>query len=254
MRLYNSPVNLIILTPSDAAGVDTFEISDERSAHIRNVLRSQVGDTLRVGIVDGPVGTATIVGISEISVRLEFANQEPMPLPTHETDVICALPRPQTLKKVLSLAATMQVRNLFLIRADRVEKSYYHSPLLQPDNYRRFLIEGLGQGKSTRLPVVTIHDRFRRFLEDELPTLAEKEESCRRLLPDPDSDRRLTDILPPSGTNSLIAIGPEGGWVPFEIEAMESIGFQRFCLGPWTLRVEQALTAALAQIELAQKR
>jgi RsmE family RNA methyltransferase len=48
----------------------------------------------------------------------------------------------------------------------------------------------------------------------------------------------------------LFAIGPEGGWVLFEIELMEGLGFKRFSLGRWTLRVEHAVTAVLSQLEL----
>ena len=47
-----------------------------------------------------------------------------------------------------------------------------------------------------------------------------------------------------------LAVGPEGGWVPYEIDMMESLGFKKFSLSRWTLRVETALTACLSQIEL----
>jgi len=246
-------MNLIILTSRDAVGDSTYEVSDARAEHIRAVLRSKPGDSLQVGILDGPRGVATVIGVSESGCILEVGTLTPEILPGCEIDVICALPRPQTLKKVLTIAATMRVRRLFLIRANRVEKSYYHSPLLHPENQHRFLIEGLCQGKNTRLPRVSIHDRFRNFFEDDLSGLYGVHEQAARLLPDPETDHVLPDVLrAPTGV-VLLAIGPEGGWVPFELDLMEKLGFQRFLLGPWVLRVEQALTASLAQIELTQK-
>ena len=48
----------------------------------------------------------------------------------------------------------------------------------------------------------------------------------------------------------IIALGPEGGWVPFEIELITELGFEPTILGPWTLRVENALVAAISQLSL----
>jgi hypothetical protein len=50
-----------------------------------------------------------------------------------------------------------------------------------------------------------------------------------------------------------IAIGPEGGWIDRELETFQEAGFQPVRLGPWILRVETAVTAALAQIELLRR-
>ena len=40
---------------------------------------------------------------------------------------------------------------------------------------------------------------------------------------------------------AVVAIGPEGGWVPFEVELLEAHGFRPFSLGPRILRVETAV-------------
>ena len=72
----------------------------------------------------------------------------------------------------------------------------------------------------------------------------------KKLLLDLGAGYKLPDLLNNDIEHLFIAIGPEGGWVPFEIEIMKNIGFQSIHLGPWTLRVEHAVTAALAQIIL----
>ena len=145
------------------------------------------------------------------------------------------------------------------VRANRVEKSYYQSPLLQPENYRPFLLEGLSQGKLTRMPQVTIHDRFRTFFEDTLKSLYSDDSSGGplMLLPDIETSVSLSDVCPSISDKTqplLFAVGPEGGWVPFEIDLMEGLGFRRFSLGRWTLRVEHAVTAVLSQLELLRMR
>ena len=48
----------------------------------------------------------------------------------------------------------------------------------------------------------------------------------------------------------LLAIGPEGGWNDFELNFMEDFGFDKYKLTQSILRVENAVTASIAQIEL----
>jgi len=244
-------MNLIILTSDDAHGNDRYRLCDHRADHIRQILKLEVGDTVDVGLLNGPQGSALIESRTENEIVIRTISMYTAELSAPTVDLICALPRPQTLKKVLFTCGMMGVRRLDLIRANRVERSYYHSPLLQPENYTPHLIEGLSQGKNTRLPVVNIHERFKPFFEDTYEvryrTAGEK---VTPLLPDRDSSANLNSLVNSRSRRSLVAVGPEGGWVPFEIELMESLGFQRFSLGPWVLRVEHAVTATLAQIEL----
>ncbi len=247
-------MNLLILTENDATGEHRYCIDDHRADHIRNVLKLISGDHLEVGLLNGPQGTAVVEGVSSDAVTIRTEQLELVPEPVPIIDLICALPRPQTLRKVLVTSAMMGVRRLYLVRANRVEKSYFQSPLLQPRNCERYLIEGLSQGKLTRMPQVSVHDRFRRFFEDNLSEdYSEDSDSLCQLLPDPECETSLAGVYPCPADSSrpvLLAIGPEGGWVPFEVELMERIGFQRFRIGRWMLRVETAVAAALAQIEL----
>ena len=55
-------------------------------------------------------------------------------------------------------------------------------------------------------------------------------------------------VAPNLAGRATVAIGPEGGWVPFEIQLLEQHGFTLFSLGPRPLRVEVALPYALGAI------
>ena len=243
-------MNLIILTEHDYLGESRYRVVDERASHIREILRAEVGDIINVGLLNGPAGQARVNELNAESVALDCGPLVEIPPPLVEVDIVCALPRPQTLKRVLLTAAMMNVRRLYLIRANRVEKSFFQSPLLQPENQRRFLIEGLSQGKKTRLPIVSVHSRFRRFFEDELESFHNDRENAIRVLPSLETHDSIREVLFETATSLIVAVGPEGGWVPFEEELMTSRGFRPIRLGPWTLRVEHAVTATLAQIEL----
>jgi RsmE family RNA methyltransferase len=45
-----------------------------------------------------------------------------------------------------------------------------------------------------------------------------------------------------------LAIGPEGGWIPYEIDLLGKAGLQPVQLGERILRVETAVTALLARL------
>ncbi|MBD3382641.1 MAG: RsmE family RNA methyltransferase [candidate division Zixibacteria bacterium] len=250
-------MNLVILTEADLCADNLYRLTDSRAEHIHRILKLKAGDKLSAGLVNGPSATAEIRQVDRTAVELycDFKNSRPVNLQKPEIDIICALPRPQTLKKVLQTSASMAVRKLYLIRANRVEKSYFDSPLLEKQNYTRFLIEGLSQGGFTRLPEVSIHHRFRPFFEDLLPEIeSAQKDNPLCLCPHPEVPKQLCDSLKPLPSRVIASIGPEGGWVPFELELMQTQGFQLIRMGPWILRVENALVAVIAQVFTASGR
>lgn len=247
-------MNIIILFESDKQDNGLYHLSDYRAEHIRSILKSQINDRLEIGILNGQQGTASVQSITENEIILSDVQLEETLQNNITIDIIVALPRPQTVKKVLFISAMMGVRNIFFIRSNRVEKSFFHSPLLEEKNYNRFLIDGLQQGKKTLLPMVSIHDKFKPFMQDSLRLFyKERQEQPLMLLPELEISDTLLDVYDKKNKHVLVAIGPEGGWVPFETEMMTSLGFHKFKLGGWTLRVEYALTACLAQISLLNK-
>ncbi len=241
-------MNLILLTQGDLEADSRATLSDHRAEHIRAILKAKAGDSIHVGRVNGPSATATIASMSETEIILDIETwNEPEPVqPT--VDIIMALPRPQILRRVLRTCGMMAVRRLDLIRANRVEKSYFDSPLLEPSAYTKYLLEGMSQGEYTRLPEVEFHDRFKPFWEDTIPS--RDYTNAIRLLAHNETSTNLLSLSISRNGHIVAAIGPEGGWVPFEVETMMNAHFQIINLGPWNLRVDAALVAALAQIEL----
>lgn len=240
-------MNIIILTKKDQIEKNIYRISDDRILHIKNILKSKKYDIIEVGLLNGPTGKAEIIDIDKVHVKLKIVKINETNSLEPRIDIICALPRPQALKKVLSTAATMGVQNLYLIRSEKVEKSYFHSRLLEKENYLKYLIEGLSQGKRTQLPSISVHKKFKHFIENNFPVEYNKPI---KLLAHTTEDIYLNQLRVDKKQHYVIAIGPEGGWNDFEILFMVKNGFQEFKLSKNILRVETAVTAALAQLEL----
>ncbi len=240
-------MNIILLQPDEIRN-NLAEITGRRLDHILRVIKSVPGDYLKIGIVNGPMGTGIIRSIDRNRVILEIQEEEAEP-PRSEIDLILALPRPIMLKRILSQATSMGIDRFFLINAARVEKSFFKASLLDRGSYSPYLHHGLEQAIDTLVPEISLHRRFKPFVEDVLPKLSLQ--STYSLLTHPSAKERLTDLISvPLQGRILIAIGPEGGWLDYEVEKFRQQGVRVFNMGPRILRVDTSITAVLAQLDL----
>jgi RsmE family RNA methyltransferase len=204
-------------------------------------LRSRPGDTVRVGVLNGRKGTGRILDLHDcrpyrVEIHLDLY-EEPTPRPV--IDLLLALPRPIMLKRIFSQAAALGFGSITLINANRVEKSFWEAGLLSEGSYRDHLIHGLEQAVDTRLPEVFSYNRFKPFVEDILPAMMREYSPC--LLAHPAGNRTLKEILTGTPGRILLAVGPEGGWVDYEVERFLEQGFSAFTMGKRILKVDTAV-------------
>jgi RsmE family RNA methyltransferase len=238
-------VNLLLLDGAELDG-DRATLRDRRARHLIDVLKVTVGQRVRVGVVGGRVGEAEVVALAADEVGLAVALTDDAPGPI-AVDLAIAVPRPKVLSRVLQHAAACGVRRIDLVNAWKVDKSYLGSSRLADDAVDLALRIGAEQGVTTHLPEVTVHPRLMGYLDGALP-------EGRRLLADARSGVDLERALAPGDPSPvLVAIGPEGGWIPRELETFAERGFTAIRLGAPILRVEAAVTAALAQITLLRR-
>jgi len=243
-------MNLLLFESAEILADNTIVLNDRRSEHIIRVLGCGIGDSIRAGMINGPAGTGEIISIGRgrknPEVVLRFNPEGGLPSQP-AVDLIMGLVRPIMLKKILVQAASIGVGKIFLINANRVEKSFFGARLLKDENYRPYLLEGLEQAKDTFLPQLTIHQRFRPFVEDYIPTIANTYNKM--LVAHPDAIEGLKQAAG-IGINgrTLLAVGPEGGWVDFEIEKFIEQSFVPVSMGSRILRTDTAVVSLLAQL------
>jgi 16S rRNA (uracil1498-N3)-methyltransferase len=244
-------MNLVLLEDGDLIGHGQAQLRGPRARHILDVHRAAVGDRLRVGVVGGLAGRAIVTALSSEEVVLAIELSEPPPPPLR-IELLLALPRPKMLRRLLAAVASMGIKRVVLINSARVEKSYFESPLLAPAAIRQELLLGLSQACDTILPAVSIRQRFRPFVEDEADAFWPA--PARRLVAHLRSERDLCDVPPaPVDGTTVLAVGPEGGWVPFEVELLEAHGFLRFAAGTRVLRVDTAVPFLIGQLALLSR-
>jgi RsmE family RNA methyltransferase len=234
-------VNLLIFTDSDRCGDNQVEVRDRRLQHLLQIHRAQAGDNVRVGELGGLMGNGTIEALDNaralLTIKLDQPPPEKLPL-----TLLLALPRPKMLRRILRSVAEFGVNELHLINSYRVEKSYWQTPVLQEGTIREYLLQGLEQSRDTVLPNVHCHQRFKPFVEDSLPAMVT---DARALLAHPGNYPPCPKDL---DQETIMAIGPEGGFIPYEVEKLQAAGFETVSLGPRILRVENAVTSLLGRL------
>lgn len=234
-------MNLLLFSRFEIGSDGLLCIDDERLQHLLEVHGKEPGDTVRIGEVNGRMGTGKIITINtEVAVLDPTLDRlPPAKLPLI---LVLALPRPKMLRRVLRAVAEFGVAELHLINSLRVEKSYWQTPVLDEETIRSYLLQGLEQSRDTVVPPVSCHRRFKPFVEDLLPDLVRGRQS---LLAHPG------DYPPcPRGADgaTLLVVGPEGGFIPYEVDKLQAAGCEAVSLGPRVLRVENAVTALLGRL------
>ncbi len=234
-------MNIILLFPEDISEPSRVRITGRRLQHVLSVHRAGVGDDLSVGLVNGRMGTGRITSLDGTSLAMDVLldRDPPEKLPL---TVLLALPRPKVLRRLLSSLAALGARRIILINSARVEKSYWQTPFLAGDAVRKQLLLGLEQARDTVLPDVMVRKLFKPFVEDELPDLS-RETLCFAAHPSATEDC-------PRGAHRpvTLAVGPEGGFVAYEIEMLKACGFLPVSIGPRILNVETAVPSLIARL------
>ncbi len=236
-------MNLILFDERDAIDAGRVTLTDVRARHLVRVLGVTPGQTVRVGLMNGPRGSGSVERIDGERVTLQ-CSFDPAAPPRPAIDLLLAVPRPKVMRRLWAPLASLGVGRIILTNAERVERPYFDSHVLDEAHYRPLLVEGLQQARDTLLPDVSIHRRFKVLIEDDLDAMSG---DSLRLVADPGASAPLgAAIAAARPQRILLAIGPEGGWNEFELSLLEAHRFHAVGLGPRTLRVDTACTALIA--------
>ena len=115
-------MNIVVLNRSDWLDERKVRLVDRRADHIRSVLRAAVGDSIRVGELNGDLGQGRISALDADAVVLELDLNQPPP-PRHRFEIVLALPKPKVLRRLFRTVAEYRVANLHLINCSRDENS-----------------------------------------------------------------------------------------------------------------------------------
>ena len=233
-------MNIVLLDPRQTE-TELWSITSTRQLeHLQQHLQIQVGDTLKVGIREGLRYLTEIVEISEKAVRLKPLQQETVPEKLPVT-LIVALPRPKVLRRLIMDSVTLGVEKIILLHSYRVDKSYWQTPFLQQLNH--YIELGLEQAGDTVAPQIELYKRFKPFVEDILPGLITSSRPA--YVAHPYVEQAMPFAIQHPCT---IGIGPEGGFIPYEVDLLIKNGCQAVSLGNRIIRTETVIPYVLGRL------
>lgn len=235
-------MNHFVIEPAELSGDGTVRLTGRRLVHAREVLRARPGATVKVGLLGGQRGRGEVLPSADGELLLRVALDEPPP-PRANVDLVLAMPRPKQLKRVLAATASLGIDRLVLLNAAKVEPSYFDSKVLEPSFLDHLIRLGLEQARDTIAPQLLVRNRFKPFVEDELEALCG---DSQRWLAHSEATQPLQRRT--RGERVVLAVGPEGGWTPFELELLQKQRFVPVTLGARPLRVEVAIPALVGAL------
>jgi len=204
------------------------ELRGSEAHHLARVSRLRPGDPVCLFNGNGSQYPATVQSISRQSVVLEIlAIESPARELGFHLEVAAPLPKGDRAQFLLEKLTELGVTSYVPIRSQR---SVVHPGEGKLDKLQRYVIEASKQcGRNQLMRVEPLTDWEGYCKRNVLPAV--------RILGHPTNEGKAW----PKGRDTAIAVGPEGGFTPQEVEyAQTRGGWQVVSLGPRILRVETA--------------
>jgi 16S rRNA (uracil1498-N3)-methyltransferase len=231
------------------------ELTRDTAAHLVKVLRARNGDELVLFNGDGREygGTIEAVRGSRVSASIGAARSFDLESPFKLTLVQC-VPRGDRMDFIVQKATELGVARIVPVLSQRsVVRLDAEQAASKQAHWRAVAVSACEQCGRNRLPAVEAPQPLLSYLgaleppdmSGELLRLVLEPERAGQ--PSPSAQRR--GIADSAATGAQIAIGPEGGFAPEELEAFDLSAFGRLRLGPRVLRTETAAIAAIAVLQ-----
>ena len=223
-----------------AGRFDEVLLDEAESAYLLRVLRLRPGTEVEVFDGAGNAFGAQVAG-RDPDGRCRLARRAPVPAPEPpiRLTVAVAPPKGDGFTRIARQLAEMGAARVTPLITARAEGPVTTS---RQARWRAAALAGTRQSGGSRVPPVEPPTPFAAFVSAALPP-------ARWIAsPSPLSQTpRPTDPGSP-GPDRVVAVGPEGGFTPAELEAAGEAGFRRLDLGPRVLRTATAAVVAAGRL------
>ena len=232
------------------------DLPRETGAHLAKVLRARSGDEVVLFNGDGREFTGVIEKVqgTRVSASTGAARSIDRESPFQLTLVQC-VPRGDRMDFIVQKATELGVVRIVPVLSQRsVVRLDESQSASKQAHWRAVAVSACEQSGRNRVPSVDTPLPLLNYLGG-LAAQAAASEVLRLVLEPERAQRtealaRSIDIASAkSASRAEIAIGPEGGFAPEELEAFDLSAFARVNLGPRVLRTETAAIAAIAVLQ-----
>jgi 16S rRNA (uracil1498-N3)-methyltransferase len=223
------------------------ELARDTASHLSKVLRARSGDEIVLFNGDGGeyMGAIETVRGSRVSAAIGAARAVDRESPFAITLVQC-VPRGDRMDFIVQKATELGVARIVPVLSHRsVVRLDESQAAAKQTHWQAVAVSACEQCGRNRLPRVDAPRPLLNYLGD-LGSGALRQ-GILKLILEPDQPQQAQRAERAAGAE--IAIGPEGGFAPEELEAFELSSFARVGLGPRVLRTETAAIAAIAVLQ-----
>ncbi len=217
----------------------TASLTGDQAAHLARVLRAQPGQIFDV-VADGFLHRAEVTAVrdDEVLFTLHEEHEAAAALPVR---LLLAVFKFDHLEWGIEKATELGAARISPVIARRTEKHLAQAAAKRVERWRRITLEAAQQSRRSDVPQVDDPLTLKQVLQG-------VDESVKFLLAETEEENTLRAALEaaPQDASIALAIGPEGGWAPEEMQLFRDAGWQHVTLGPRILRAETAAIAALA--------
>ena len=234
---------MVLIEPHERLDANVALLTGRKFQHLRDVLRVEVGQTVRCGLLNGCLGEGEVIHRTATQIRLRLQLEEAPPAPL-DIPLVLGLPRPHNLGPKLQSLVNLGVKRVDLIHSFRVQKAFWQSDELLESSLHRYVVRGLEQACDTVEPDIRQYRFFKPYIEDILPNFLKSGQL--QLIAHPYVSRQA----PWNVRESLcLAVGPEGGWIDYEVEQFQNLGFEPIQLGQRILKLDVALLTLIGRLK-----
>jgi len=222
---------------ADQAFGDRAALTGENAAHLARVLRAKTGQEFDVA-AGGRVRRGRIVSISEQRVEFELGEDISTTFLADIT-LLLSIFKFDRMEWAIEKATELGVRRIVPMIARRSDAHLSVAAGKRVERWRRITREAAQQARRSDVPVIGEPEK--------LKALIVSARGRRVVLSEAEATTTLRAALAgAAGEPAWLAIGPEGGWTPEELQMFSTAAWTAATLGPTILRTETAAIAALA--------
>ena len=213
-----------------ALASDVVSLESDEAHHALRVVRVQVGDEIALFDGAGNEAMARVAALDRGAVRTEVLRRSRAERPGRRLTLVVAwLHRDGPIEELIRRGTELGVSRVLFFRAQRSER-----PVKSIEKCKRWALESCKQCGRVWLPLIEAASSLDDAIGKSEGTLAVGALGAKR---------PLKDAIPAHG-DLTIFIGPEGDFIPEELETLRAAGTVEFGLGPITYRTEAAALIA----------
>lgn len=224
---------------ADEVSANRAALTGAHADHLARVLRAQAGQEFDI-VADGVVRRGQVAHVSEGRVEFELGEEVAGP-DTASLTLLLAIFKFDRMEWAIEKCTELGVKKMVPVIARRTDAHLASASVKRVERWRRIAKQAAEQSRLTATPEIASPVKLR----DAVDVCS----GLRIVLAETETDTTLREVANfKSGTEVLLAIGPEGGWTEDELQLFKKQGWISASLGPTILRAETAAIAAVAII------